>query len=778
VIRSKYLVRILTTVLLFDAVISNTAGAQAATEASDAPSTGAGGDLTEVIVTARRTSENLQVVPITVTALTAADIREKNITAPEDFQLTVPGLSTEPAYLARASTTYTLRGQGQVLGGGDPAVAVYFDDVPTNGSGPGFIFDLANIEVLKGPQGTLFGKNSTGGAVLLVPQRPTKEFGGYVDVTNGNYALRRYQVALNVPLIGDVLLARFAMDANHRDGYTTNPTNGEQYDDTNYQGFRLGVTFRPNDIFESYFLAHYAYLNEGGPGMECLHVNPAGAITDFAGLVSPCLAQQAYGPRRVNLWVPPAGNYIRTWNGAVDDTTTIKLSDNIELKNILGYRIFLQKQSYTSYAGTPFPLFEIIGNPYYSASYGLQSPSNKTVSDEIQLHGDSFQHRLHWTTGLYFDTVSPHSNEDRDWATGLLLGGHIQSNTALRHSRSKAVYGQATYDITDKLNITVGARYTRDVRDQLANQYIPDLQTCVVGATPAYQLGPAQYCNVYSRDVFSAPTWNASIQYQVTPETMVFFTSRRGYKSGGFNAVAPTPQEFGPEHTTDFELGEKSEFRLGDVKGRINASIFRSHFDNWQQRILETLETQVGSQPFALITNTATGNIEGLEVEATILVSKHLELSGFYAYTDGYFTKNVFHGVDYTSTPVSNLVKHKGSLTAKYLIAPSSKNADISLSATYAYTTKRNGALNTEFIRNGAAPDPYSDQGAVPAYGLLNLRADWTHVMGYPLDLGVFVDNATNKLYFTYYGNSWSTGFDQGEYGPPRMFGVSARWNF
>ena len=744
-------------------------------------STSAGADLQEVIVTARRERENLQKVPIAITALTAEDIRQKNITDPEDFNTTVPGLTLAPAYLARDSLNYTLRGQGQVLGGGNPAVAIYFDDVPTIVTGSGYLFDLENLEVLKGPQGTLFGVNSTGGAVLFVPQHPTNAYEGYVDATVGNYHARRYQAVVNVPVISDVLLVRLAMDANYRDGYTTNPVNGHQYDDTDYQAARLGVTFKPSDRLENYFLANIATLNEHGGGLECVAFNPIVGNIPFGNTGAECAAQQAYGPRSLNAWIPPQGDYIRSRNYAADDTMTIKLTDDITLKNIFGYREFVYYQSYDS-DGLTFPEYELVGSPYASSGVGAPEPSRITYSDEIQLHGDSFQHRLHWQSGLFYSVTGPHSPLDRDLADiypdPSFTMGIIQSQSSIRHDKSKALYGQGTYDVTDKLSLTVGARYTEDNRRQVATQYIPALQRCPPPKGQSYvSTGTGDYCDIDLQAKFHSPTWNISLQYQLDADTMLYLASRRGYTSGGFNNVAPTPttQEFQPEHVTDVELGEKTEFHFGGVKSRVNADVYYSKFIGWQERVIENIVTPLGQIPFAIITNVADGVVEGMDIEATIIPTEHIEFSGFYSYTDPYFTSNTFQGVNYVQTAVAGVEKHKTAVTARYLFGLPSTVGDASVSATYAWQSAHHVALNLQ-AAGSVDPDPLN--GEVPAYGVLNVRADWKAVLGHPLDLSAFCNNATNKTYLTFQNDAYAGGTDQGLYGPPRMFGVQVRWRF
>jgi len=660
--------------------------AATATDATAAP-TSQGAELQEVIVTARHERENLQVVPISITAISGEDIRQKNIVSPDDFNTSVPGLTVAATSLDRASVTYTIRGQGQILGGPDPAVATYFNDVPTVVTSSGFLFDLENLEVLKGPQGTLFGVNSTGGAVLFVPQHPTNELEGYVDVTYGNYNARRYQAVVNVPLISDVLMVRFAADANYRDGYTTNPVNGHQYDDTDYQAARLGVTYRPSDRFENYFLVNVATLNEHGAGNECLLYNPQGNFVNFAAppgaLAAACAAQQAYGPRLVNMWIPPLGDYIRTRNYTADDTITIRLTDDITLKNIFAYREYLYKQSYTNY-GTPFPVFEYSLVPNWSAGLGVAAPSQKKYSDEMQLHGDSLQHRLHWQSGLFFDTQSPNSRDDLDVGT-LYNYVAIFKFQSLNWKKRHAVYGQATYDLTDKLNFTLGARYTEDLRRQLT--------------TPLNTFG-----NTDLSAKFHATTWNVSLQYQLNQGTMLYAASRRGYKSGGFNNVSlQAAQEFNPEFVTDVEVGEKTEFHFGDVKGRVNAAVYRSKFDGWQERVGKLFDTPSGRFPFAVVTNVAQGIVQGVDFEATIIPTPHIELSAFYTYLDPYFTSNTVDGKDYSKTPVAEIVKHKTSATVRYLFGLPSTVGDASVSATYSWQSPQIGVLN---LNTGPTADP------------------------------------------------------------------------
>ena len=215
----------------------------------------------EIIVTARRVEESLQDVPISMTVLTPEQITDRNIVVAADLATYTPSLSVNQRYGAEKST-FAIRGFTQDQSTA-PTVGVYFADVvgvraqggTTSGNtvGAGAFTDLQNVQVLKGPQGTLFGRNTTGGAVLLVPQKPQDSLGGYVEATGGDYDMRRVQAALNVPM-GEAFRMRLAVDSNQRDGYMKNQSGigPEDYNDVNYDYARLGaewdITLEPREL--------------------------------------------------------------------------------------------------------------------------------------------------------------------------------------------------------------------------------------------------------------------------------------------------------------------------------------------------------------------------------------------------------------------------------------------------------------------------------------------------------------------------------------------------
>src|ERR1700730_6412495 len=251
--------------------------------AADASSENDTGRLEEIIVTARKREENLQSVPIAITALTADDIRADSIISPMDLEYHTPGLEMRTSGLQRANVQYFIRGQGETFAS-SASVVTYFSEAPVQNvstlvtiGNNGQFFDIANIQVLKGPQGTLFGRSTTGGAVLITPQHPTDDFEGFVDVSRGNYAYGQYTGVLNVPIIDGKLSARLAVSDLVRGGFTQSLTTGQELDNWNRQSYRLGVGFTPTDWVDSYLLFQDNRVNENNTGNVLLYFNQAGA---------------------------------------------------------------------------------------------------------------------------------------------------------------------------------------------------------------------------------------------------------------------------------------------------------------------------------------------------------------------------------------------------------------------------------------------------------------------------------------------------------------------
>ena len=359
--------------------------------------------LGEVVVTARRRAENLQRVPVAVTAFTSQAIEQKGINNQSTLADFTPSMMTITGGQPSEAASFALRGQGPAFGA-VPGVVPYFAEVanPIGIDGRvGTFFDLASIQVLAGPQGTLFGKNATGGNILFEPAKPTEKFEGYIRGEYGNYNDRRLEGAINLPIAGDKLMLRVAGEIGRRDGYTVDvgPNfTGRQYDNLNYDSVRVGLTARPTDRIELYTLFRYYLSDNNGPGTVLEQLNPATVAAFGAflpGLGDAVANQQALGPRKVSYDLP---EFSKTEYWQILNHANFKISDNLQFQNIISYSQFRDHYAY-DYDASPYPL-----GGQSSRDIPVLAPNYFT--EEARLQGRALNGALNYTVGVYHDHQS------------------------------------------------------------------------------------------------------------------------------------------------------------------------------------------------------------------------------------------------------------------------------------------------------------------------------------------------------------------------------------
>jgi iron complex outermembrane receptor protein len=396
-------------------------------------------ELTEVIVTARRVEERLQDVPISITVFNQEQLTNRNVVNSADLAAYTPSLSANSNFGVENSS-FAIRGFVQDAGT-PPSVGVYFADVvalrgPTqgtqagDGAGPGSFFDLQNVQVLKGPQGTLFGRNTTGGAVLFVPQKPTSGFEGYVEAEGGNYDMKRVQAVLNAPL-NDAVRVRLAVDHNERDGYVKNisgigPNN---FNDVDYTAVRASVVVDVTSNLENYTIASYSHSDTNGSVQKLIACNPAGynpvnpntGLANFFGVFS-CAQLAAEKARGAGFYdaesaLPNPDSLIEQWQFI--NTTTWTATDTAKLKNIVSYGQYKDFQRsplfgtnwQTSELPQPYPSIFFRGIPALFTGIfpvpGGNSADQSTYTEELQLQGNSSDQRLTYQAGVYFEWSDP-----------------------------------------------------------------------------------------------------------------------------------------------------------------------------------------------------------------------------------------------------------------------------------------------------------------------------------------------------------------------------------
>ncbi|MDB5395230.1 MAG: TonB-dependent receptor [Rhodospirillales bacterium] len=735
---------------------------------ADQPAASVSSGLEEVVVTARRREEKIQTVPVAITAFSAKDIEERHIDEIHELIRSVPGLNASlPGSDANApySTHTVLRGlQG---------VAVYFADVAakadyststgvTHGVAPGSFFDLDHIEVDKGPQGTLFGRNSIGGLISIAPKRPSNDFEGYAKATLGDYSDREFEAAINVPIIADKLLVRVAGQSQTRDGYTIDARTGKDYDDRDYYSWRVGVTFRPSDDFENYLLYTGYWQHSNGGSTITKYVNPAFAPAVRLGFLTAFAQQQALGPRLENGRTTP-GIGKDYFYGFVDQATW-DINEDLSLKNIASANVTKTLATQDS-DGTFVPLINI-GDPINPHGWTVNEVQ---YTEEMRLQGKAVGGKLDWVVGGYLEYIHPLGDSLYETDTlGSLAFYHFNNS-----SRSQAVFAHGIYDLGDYvegLRFTAGYRYTWDFAsvNQRATNARDGINRNGAGApTNCTALFADRNCENAVNGNFNSPGWNVSLDEQLTPDLLLYVRAGHAYRPGGFNlTVAPAFQKYQPEKVTDVEIGVKSEWDLMGVKGRTNADLFHTDYKSIQVSTPVSFLDATGVTRIAnALTNGGAATVEGGELEATIIPFNGLELSGHYSYVFPQY--DVYPGLSF-KPPFIYYTKVEWGLSGTYHLPIDDSYGDVSLTATYS----RNGQQYATIVPN----DPLR---VVPGYDVIDLRLDWTNIFGYPVDAAAFANNVTDNTYIAGTLPLYTLlGFSSVSFGPPRMYGFSLKYRF
>jgi iron complex outermembrane receptor protein len=793
--------------------------------------------LTEIVVTARRTEERLQDVPISITVFNQAQIEDRNVSSIEDLAAYTPSLSA-PATFGSDNAAFAIRGFVQA-GNTTPSVGVFFADVAAphsqgqldggNGAGPGAFFDLSNVQVLKGPQGTLFGRNTTGGDILLVPQKPTGEFGGFVEQSVGNYAMERTQAVLNVPL-NDQIRVRLGVDHETRNGYLNNISGigPDNFGDVDYTSVRASVVVDVTPNLENYTIASWSESNTNGDYPKAF-----GYVAADAGLTSllaniPAQIAATNG----NFWNVENGNpfakeVIQQWR--VINTTTWTATDLLSIKNIASYSQFeeLHNSNIFGESGAPGLLPIAPGTTNYVVSVvaapGSHDAAEQTVTEELQLHGRTQDSRLTYQSGLYLELNMPLNGFQSTEASSLLNCGNLFAfqctdvagnvlgfplgSTSLSstqyHFRDLAVYSQANYKITDQLTLTAGARYTHDDSSGLSQDvsvhyptantqayscsFVPPL---TAPATSAAILSNPALCDVRGDQASHAPTWMVDLEYKPIDSLMLYVKESRGYREGNVDVSQYGLSNWKPEKVDTYEIGSKMTFD-GIVHGAFDFAAFYNDFRNQQLAFnLVTCEAIFLPQcPFipasaAGIGNAGKSRIEGLELDSSItpfpaiVPLRGLRFDVGYTYLE---TKLLaitpppipvgFTALTYASIvggPLQFSPKNKVSLTGNYKLPLDASIGSITLAATYTYQS-------SEYNTNTAPPgfETLSSQEN------LNLNLNWNNIVGTPLDLSLFATNVTDrKYYLATAGTFQNFGYDVAYLNQPTMYGARLRYRF
>jgi iron complex outermembrane receptor protein len=790
----------------------------------------------EIIVTARRKEESIQDVPVAITALSGKDLVQKGVESPQDLRAVTSGLNVSGQ--TRDSATFFLRGQqpgaGTTGARNVPGVATYFAEVPADIATAGSFYDLQNVQVLKGPQGTLFGRNTTGGAVLFEPHHPEQNYnGGYAQFEYGNYNDKKFTGVLNIAPVADVLALRVATEIQRRDGYTKSIITGQRKDDRKHEAVRGSILFTPSDRLENLTIVDYRHSDTAGSGLVIKALVPdsqissvplsapaAGALSQILGTtVSPgtlplnlggsvfvgCLSAQLPGCPAPIAGQSALGAYAAVLNGGsfylIAPTSTYDqiLTTQAAIGPRRNQSPFLT-ESYDQHIAvvnkTTFTLTDSLklknifsyrkrrqrealdytGTPlpllqqFGPAFPGQQFTTGADTLTEELQLQGQFGDSLNFILGGYYEKVKPGI---RQGSIGT-AGGRSSIRSFNFDDNSKAVFGHVEWSPIHSFTLAAGLRRTWDERNSSISIFKSDFS-----CGQSDPLTGEVTCPIVNSKKFAAWSYDITASYKPSNELLLYAAFRRGYKSGGLNVPAvPGPPEdplaftsYGAEYVNDLEIGAKVDSQIGGVPFRFNIAAFHDNYTNQQISVTVTYTDPVTSE------TQFTSAIQNVGESRIQGVEADMAFNPVHGLTLGGFMSYL------DAAPKRDVYDVLGRVVAfggRQL--PNQPKWKWGINGSYTYDLQDNGSITA--AANYSWQDGfYASLQPVPggpfaSYGVLNARLSWDRVLGSNVDLAAFANNLTNNTYQLGGYPVTQLGFTSVIYGEPRMYGLSAKIRF
>lgn len=699
------------------AAVSTEPPATADPVAEQSASDGISGVIEEILVTAQKRTQSLQQTPISVMAYTADDLQQGVMEDLYDIGLHTPGLIVNKEIVGKIY----IRGIGaeNLTIGGDPGVAVHIDGayVARNSAAIFDLQDIERVEVLRGPQGTLYGRNATGGSINIISKKPTEEFYGRFGAEFGEYDRSRYSATVSGPLIRNRLLARATLMKSDRDGFVRNLTTGSKLDDEDLLVGRVSLTFLPTDSVTIDVSTDFSH-DDGRPA-PFKQLEFSDLFEGVLGAVDPA------GLRRVAQESPVLEE---------QDQFGVAASLVWEMENM----IFT---SVTSYRDTEFEaVFD--GD---AVDITFQNFANFDDSDQFSQEfrlASVAGGRWDWLVGLYYFT------DDADTSISIPIPGfgfdilHIADMS----TDAYAVFSDVTYRVSEQFHLTVGLRYSSEEKE--ADQFSD------FGFIPPLSQGLKEESDEFT------PKFGAS--YFINDRAMLYASATRGFKSGGFTFNG-FQSSFDPEFVWAYEVGLKS--RWADSRLQVNVSAFYYDYTDLQ---VSKLENNAG-----VIVNAADATISGAELQIDAQPTERWSLYAGFSFLDATFDKFL---TEDPSNPLLGTINLDGNnltrspeftanIGTQYVL-PLGGRGELSFRVDYQYQDE---SFFTAFNRQLSAQDSFELVNARIAYADEQKR--W--------QIAAYVKNATDEDYFINILESGvETGKPEGFVAPPRTFGIQLAYTF
>lgn len=757
-----------------------------------------GSGIQDIVVTARRVSESLQSTPVAVTAVDGNALTTNQVRTVDQLQAIAPGLVVQPATAQPGSASFSLRGQSSPDGliAIDQSVGAYVDGVYVARSSGGLFnfLDVERVEVLRGPQGTLFGRNTTGGAINVVNRKPTDKFEGMVSAGVGNYEARDLSAVINLP-IATGLAARVAYSHNEHEGYGVNVPFNQRVGGDNTEFVRGTIAFDDGGAFRAALQADYTDRRTGGELVGLKSFTPTALNGLLVGLCSgpaalaACPVKGPAGDRLANYaWegnVRGTGGFWRVFNsmpGIYGDAETWGASGTFEYDFSEAFNV----KSITAWRGIDTgSLSDNDGTPYLFTGGLVRADGNfihqRQFSQELQFSGSLMDGNLDYILGAFYFVEN---GTDRSKSYALFpLSPSLGFVDATVRNESQAGFGQLTYSITPTLRFTGGLRYTKDIRSIVRRNRAetPGGSGNITCSMDAATLDAPGVCASTNRRTFDYWSYTAGLDWQASDDIFLYIKTSKANRAGGFNTRAITGGSsvtFDPESVTDYEIGGKFDFF--DRTVRLNLAAFYSDYQNIQRNVPVVAPNGTltsGNQ------NIAKGRIKGFEAELVVAPTQGLRLSGALTLLDPEYTSfnipvtrnGAIVSVDVRDTPYTYTPKTSFTLAADYEVPVGP--GKLALHTDYSYRSATFGV--GPLVGQGLFGDTNRTSNRIPSFGVLNARIAYR--LDEPdLEVALFARNLGQTRYYQRILALEDTPLGTSSYlpGNPRTYGVSLTYKF
>lgn len=722
----------------------------------------------EILVSARRRPEREEDIPLIVSQRSPEDLQRRAVRTLSDLARVTPGF-VATGQTTNATPLLVMRGQRRSISDENRLpLVVYQDEVPLpNQAALAPLYDMASIEVLRGPQGTLFGRNTTSGAVLLRSVQPGSGTPSYIEAEAGNYGLSRLEGALEVPPQGPFSL-RLAGQRLRHDGYTR-LLSGAWADNAHSEAFRASLRFAPDSPFRSTMSFDVLDADELGAASILSGVYEGGSARNpenepyYDCGSSPCdidsyyAVQRTLGRRTSQSGMVP--RFQRRFRAA--GNITEYGNDNLLVRNILGWRA---TRLYYALDGDGTPL---------AINDSTTQSDLEQWTEEFQLQG--LAGSLRYIAGLFYLDSAPTGPMLQTVSRYVRPDNPPYTIANYQHFRSAAIFGQVTVPIAETLVADLGLRYTRE--------WISGCSLRSAGRAPETRGACVTEGGSTAQARSRRLTWTLALTKRMGDHSF-YLTSRRAFRSGGYNSpllggsLSPY-QTFKPETLTDLEMGAKGRWTLGSITGAYTAAAYVGFYDNVQRALFPDVgydgDGDLATDPITLYINSARARIAGIDGDLVVNVGSrlHVTLSG--SWIDARYTNVIAPSALLSllgSNPLHNrftyMPRFSGTLSLLREVPLPGCLGQLDLSADYSHVSL------VRFTERSA-----ETFGSQPDYGLLGATIAWRRPGDVPLDIELWGRNLTNRFYASG-GGTLNPAYAAGSVivGPPRTIGMRLRYSF